>query len=909
MFGLMMLVLLSTSVYAQSGCTDPLANNFSDVSDCTYDAATAPASSSTVLSSTLNENSGLILWDGALWTHNDGGNTNDLFKLSLTDYSILSIITIPGTTNVDWEDIDQDDTYIYIGDFGNNGGVRTDLKIYRVLKSSLSGTPVVDEINFEYEDQIIPSPAPPGNTTNFDCEAMIVSDTNIYLFTKEWTSGETTLYALPKTPASAANPHSAVNQGSFDVNGLITGATYNESKQIAVLSGYTLGVLPQPFIYLFYDFNGFDFFSGNKRRLSTFLFRPQIEGITTADGVNYFISNEFSSSGTIAIQPEVQEVNLLDFLGYETSGNSTQFSDPTAWEAGVVPPSTGYAVIAHELNVDQPYTIENLKVKENANFRVNPTNELVVQNALAIDLNASMTIEDQAVLDAGSSTILNHGTLFFESNANGTAQFDQFSGSLVGSGQVTVERFIPASNRAFRYLSTPVTSSGTIRENWQQNGLNPGDANYMTNLGTHITGPGGNSNGFDATQTNNASMFTFSNSDQFYELVLNTSASGSILKNNTSYTLFVRGDRSIALTSNTSAPTPTTLRTTGDNTNFLTGGPISTDLSQTNDAFGLVANPYQAIVDFDQAETLNLRADIIVYNPALGTNGQFVTLTSNRFIQPGQSFWVQNDGDVTDPVGGASIAFEEADKNTAESSSVGVFSEEASLSLNLELYNDDEHLLDILQFKFKSGGNNGYGNEDMGKILGSSENLCSVNANTLLSVERRDLPQATDTIPLEVLSYQGTNYSLKVNAETWDANTSIVIIDHFLSTQTPLPPNEAYAFSVDATIPDSMASDRFVLGFETQTLATSEVADLQEIVIYPNPTSGPENIRLKIPQNLQGQQATLKLFDVNGKLIMTKAYSSLNPVEQMNVSSLSAGLYIITVKVEADIQSFKWSKL
>ena len=36
--------------------------------------------------------------------------------------------------NVDWEDITQDETHIYIADFGNNNGNRTDLKIYKILK-------------------------------------------------------------------------------------------------------------------------------------------------------------------------------------------------------------------------------------------------------------------------------------------------------------------------------------------------------------------------------------------------------------------------------------------------------------------------------------------------------------------------------------------------------------------------------------------------------------------------------------------------------------------------------------------------------------------------------------------------------------------------------------------------------
>ena len=56
--------------------------------------------------------------------------------------------------NSDWEEISQDDGYIYLGDFGNNTGDRTDLHILRVEKSSLkSGKPSIDTIWYTYSDQ------------------------------------------------------------------------------------------------------------------------------------------------------------------------------------------------------------------------------------------------------------------------------------------------------------------------------------------------------------------------------------------------------------------------------------------------------------------------------------------------------------------------------------------------------------------------------------------------------------------------------------------------------------------------------------------------------------------------------------------------------------------------------------
>ena len=60
---------------------------------------------------------------------------NALYELNVTNGNVSRTVTIQNAANVDWEDICTDDDYIYIGDFGNNSGNRTNLRIYKVLKS------------------------------------------------------------------------------------------------------------------------------------------------------------------------------------------------------------------------------------------------------------------------------------------------------------------------------------------------------------------------------------------------------------------------------------------------------------------------------------------------------------------------------------------------------------------------------------------------------------------------------------------------------------------------------------------------------------------------------------------------------------------------------------------------------
>jgi len=297
----------------KSGCTDRLAINYDQsatINDgsCRYNPANIAPLAGLNLDGVLSETSGIIFWENQFWTHNDNSDTN-IYALDTLYGKIVKQWPLSHIRNTDWEEISQDKDYIYIGDFGNNSGNRDDLKIYRAGKSSiLNNSSVFDSICFSFEDQTDFTPA--AYNSDFDCEAFIVSVDSIYLFTKEWVSNGTRVYSLPKTPGKYVAKPGAY----FNVNGLITGSVYLEEKRIVVLTGYSEKL--KPFIYLLYDFRRSDFFSGNKRKIEIMLPYHQIEGITTTNGIKYFITNEYFSLAPIIKTP--QKIHLLDlrsFLG------------------------------------------------------------------------------------------------------------------------------------------------------------------------------------------------------------------------------------------------------------------------------------------------------------------------------------------------------------------------------------------------------------------------------------------------------------------------------------------------------------------------------------------------------------------------------------------------------------------
>lgn len=261
------------------------------------------------LPNTLNESSGAIFFNDKIITHNDSGNENKLYELDTISGLVTRTVTVTNATNIDWEDIAQDETSIYIGDIGNNNGDRTNLKVYKINKSDyLSSTSVIAAIiNFNYSDQVDFTPKP--NNTEWDAEALISIDTNnLILFTKNWVNGTTKAYSIPKTSGTfSVNPLPT----TLSSGGRITGATYNPvTKKI-----YSVGYNPtlQPFIWVCENFTNDDVFSGtNTQTFLSSLGFEQAEAITYIDYNRYFITSESFSFGPISDKAKLVSFTTAD---------------------------------------------------------------------------------------------------------------------------------------------------------------------------------------------------------------------------------------------------------------------------------------------------------------------------------------------------------------------------------------------------------------------------------------------------------------------------------------------------------------------------------------------------------------------------------------------------------------------
>ncbi len=276
------------------GCLDIEASNYNSsatISDfsCSYEfvSINLEADQSFLLPYYLNESSALCSYNNLLWTHNDD-HTSKIFGIDKSNGRVVDSIDF-GLNIFDWEETHYFNGKFYIGDFGNNGtGVRSDLRVFRYDVN----TQIVDTIQFNYFNQFDFNVVA-ANQTNFDCEAFLVTDSMIYLFTKRWSDYNTELHKLP----NRSGYHTTELVGNYNCEGLITGSTF--SSDGITLVGYT--TLLSPFLIVLKDYESDHFLESNKRKYQLNLPFHQVEAITYEEGSNaYSITNEqFSIFGQI----------------------------------------------------------------------------------------------------------------------------------------------------------------------------------------------------------------------------------------------------------------------------------------------------------------------------------------------------------------------------------------------------------------------------------------------------------------------------------------------------------------------------------------------------------------------------------------------------------------------------------
>jgi hypothetical protein len=602
--------------------------------------------------------------------------------------------------------------------------------------------------------------------------------------------------------------------------------------------------------------------------------------------------------------PRLFQTNI-DIGAYEVDFNQTQWLGTTSedwgnasnWDEGV--PDNQAVALIRDMTQNIP-KIDGFTTAEIKQLFINNSATLNVQGILKV----------QTRLD-------NEGILRFMSNTNSAGQFDEFTGNLTGSGEVRVERFIPQGNRAFRYISSSVNTTGSINANLQEGVTNASpEPNPNPGYGTHITG-GTTANGFDATGTNNSSMFEWDEAGQNWIAVPNTITEP--MNVGEAYALLIRGDRTTNLISNDAPHTSTTLRFRGA---LRTGNyPVpSSDLSSVVDQYNLVANPYQALVDvktiLQGSDATDLDENFIyIYDPTLGTRGGYAavdisisdpsstpydgvsgTTNADENLLPNQAFFVKTTG--TSP----SLTFKENHKNV-NANFATTFSDDNGLAqFNINLKRQPENLLvDGVTVRFDATYSNAVDDADAAEFWNFDEQLALFNSGYYLSIEKRAIPEEGDEIQLYTANYKTDTYLWQIDMS--NINREAVLYDSYLDTETPIMMNEMsnISFSVDANVPESINPLRFSIRFMEETLSL-ETQQAPKFMVYPNPVT---HNRFSIFGLAEGEKANIKIVSMSGKVVFTATQITEMETSIVLKKALSTGVYQLIVEQNKAIHHSK----
>ncbi len=541
------------------------------------------------------------------------------------------------------------------------------------------------------------------------------------------------------------------------------------------------------------------------------------------------------------------------------------------------------------------------------------------ENSVGSPMNISGSFKSKNNLTVGSTTVT------FKHNADDLgilANDPQFPGMLLGN--VTVENYIPertgAEKRAFRFLGSSVIPSSTIFDQWQEGGNSP------AGFGTHITGSTGTvgtidpATGLDQTISGNNSLYTYNASAAAWNAINSTNQAGDVLTTGEGYRLFVRGDRNVDLSSNTSSSN-TTLRSSGT----LSMADKSLNYDVDGGQFVLIANPYQNAMSIEDLidDSSNVTDDVVYYwDPNLGGAaglGAYVTYTgfdnggsgsglpassnNNGFIQPGQAvFLVANAGadgvgnDMTVNFSNSQIS-ESGVLRGAGNRVNGIANGNGDrITMNLYdtfSYDNSYSVTDAMMIRFSGLNSNTVGTGDFVKAYNAHESIAISQEAGDYAIASREMPLTSEILQLKHYNYGDIDYTYVIEVEGLMGST-VFLYDNYLNTSTALVTGDnVIAFSVDTAIAGSMDVDRFQLRFEDVTLGTGDVNLAADFIMYPNPSDSNKIVTLK-SSNFSSVETTLRITDLSGKLISLKKVKFNNQgIFELATGAFKTGIYLV----------------
>jgi hypothetical protein len=388
-------------------------------------------------------------------------------------------------------------------------------------------------------------------------------------------------------------------------------------------------------------------------------------------------------------------------------------------------------------------------------------------------------------------------------------------------------------------VTAPLSGAGSVFSTWQNGG------NYVTGVGTYVTGPTAPAGGLDLSIRNNPSLKTGSLLTDVSNTI-NTNLSlptTSGVAGNQGFLIFVRGDR---LPGNTLFDAVSSNNTTLSSKGTLQTGNQQFNILSSDPEYVMIGNPYAAPIDFFnlyKANSLNnIANEFVVYDPQLNLTGGFISFTDpsisgtyitsvgtseTSIIQSSQAIFMRK----ADPSLPATVKFSEPLKSTVSNgANFRPMNDMVSLRTNLYLRNADGStiLADGNFAQFDSRFNAGVNRADALKFANVYETLGLLKGKTSIAISYQPILTKGDTIYYKFSRAKQRKYQFEfVAANLEQENLAGFIEDKFLNKATPINMNGITRFDFEGT-PDaaSTAVDRFKIVFKPSVIYTSLTANV-----------------------------------------------------------------------------------
>lgn len=627
---------------------------------------------------------------------------------------------------------------------------------------------------------------------------------------------------------------------------------------------------------------------------------PELSGAYTLSGGTINLNGAISSTQTI------RPINYFN-LQINSNAVCTKVFSST----GITGIGNNLTVAATNIYTTTGSTIEFFRIATGQNIVALPYNNLILSGGNSKTVAGNFSL--RGILTMSGTTKLNFiGALNVTliSDASGTARVapvtadDPFT--YTGAGRFIVERYIPAHNKAWQFLSVPTTdvTPRSINAEWQ-NGQSPTVVG-TAGSGTIITSErvGAVSRGYDIYTPAGSTLKTYAPATDTWVTADDgtTNTNAKSLYNKKGYMLFVRGDRSIQ--TSMASTNATTLSTRGRLfARGSTNPPPQTTVGA--DLFESVGNPFASPIDFTQlTKSPNIQDAFSLWDPidpSFVTLGRWVTFTasnnweplvpSNTYpagvqvknIQSGQAFIVRAVG------GSGTIDFPETAKAT---NSTNVFrvapaSNRIIPSLKTTLFNlstGNPVIVDGNISYFENNFSNDLDKNDVWKMNNGGENFGIVHASgKVLALDSRKGLNRNDTIFFKMWNMRRTHYRLVCKPKDMNDRIPAWLIDNYKGTRTSISLSEetAYDFTVETDV-RSTSDNRFMIVFRSKagnTNTDEKITDSLPLItrnnllknvslsVYPNPI-----INKTITYQLVGWKGnyTVQLVNSSGQIILQK---------------------------------------